>query len=95
MSLQGSRHHAPPRKSQKDYTVIEALCEVMLAAKKKYYKILYSVQYHREMVAYVGIRFPLVPVIQQRGFFFSEMKGLCKRRTDWQQGINVRNTRQV
>lgn len=34
MSLQGSRHHAPPRKSQKDYTVIEALCEVMLAAKK-------------------------------------------------------------
>lgn len=34
MSLQGNRHHAPPRKSQKDYTVIEALCEVMLAAKK-------------------------------------------------------------
>lgn len=34
MSLQGRRHHAPPRKSQKDYTVIVALCEVMLAAKK-------------------------------------------------------------
>lgn len=38
MSLQGNRHHAPPRKSQKDYTVIEAFCEVMLAAKKKYFK---------------------------------------------------------
>lgn len=40
------------RKSLKDYTVIEAFCEVMLAANK----ILYLVQYHREAVAYVGIR---------------------------------------